>query len=66
MKEAEMESKKKSRWVKAREELTALGVLVDSGKRCPVTGQIVWKVNPDLTEEQAEALIKGAPDYIIH
>jgi hypothetical protein len=42
----------------AREELVKRGVLVDSGKRCPQTGQVVWILNPELTEEQQKALVE--------
>jgi hypothetical protein len=37
--------------------LVKLGVLIDSGKRCPVTGQIMWRLNPNLTEERADSLV---------
>ena len=40
----------KKRMLAAREELTRLGVLVDSGERR--RGQVVWIPNPKLTEEQ--------------
>jgi hypothetical protein len=46
----------------ARKELVKRGVLVDSGerRRCPQTGelQVVWKLNPELTEEQMDALVE--------
>jgi hypothetical protein len=42
----------------AREELVKRGVLVDSGNRCPQTGQVVWILNPELTEEQQKALVE--------
>jgi hypothetical protein len=46
----------------AREELTRRGVLVDSGKkrRNPKTGkwEIVWMLNPELSEEQINALVE--------
>ena len=46
----------------AREELTKRGVLVDSGKKLlnPKTGkwEIVWIVNPQLSEEQQRALVE--------
>jgi hypothetical protein len=34
--------------------------VVDSGKRCPHTGevQVVWVLNPELTEEQQRALVE--------
>jgi hypothetical protein len=46
----------------AREELTKRGVLVDSGerRRNPKTGkwEIVWKLNPALSEELQNALVE--------
>jgi hypothetical protein len=45
-----------------REELIKRGAWVDSGKRDPQTGEIIWTPNPNLTEEQQEALIK---DYCL-
>ena len=46
----------------AREELTKRGVLVDSGerRRNPATGemQVVWVVNPELTEDELNALVE--------
>lgn len=42
----------------AREELVKRGVLVDSGKRCPHTGQVIWVLNPELTEEEQRALVE--------
>jgi hypothetical protein len=42
----------------AREELVKRGVLVDSGKRCPQTGQVIWMLNPELSEEQQRALVE--------
>jgi hypothetical protein len=46
----------------AREELTRRGVLIDSGekRRNPKTGkwEIVWKLNPELSEEQIDALVE--------
>jgi hypothetical protein len=39
----------------AREELTKRGVLVDSGKR--QNGEIMWTLNPNITEEQRQALV---------
>jgi len=46
----------------AREELTKRGVLVDSGKKLlnPKTGkwEIVWILNPQLSEEQQTALVE--------
>jgi hypothetical protein len=46
----------------AREELTRRGVLVDSGKKRlnPKTGkwEIVWMLNPELSEEQINALVE--------
>ena len=46
----------------AREELTKRGVLVDSGKkrRNPKTGkwEIVWILNPQLSEKQQRALVE--------
>jgi hypothetical protein len=49
----------------AREELTRLGVLVDSGQKVlnPRTGEweICWKLNPALSHEEQEALV-NAPD----
>ena len=51
----------------AREELTKRGVLIDSGekRRNPKTGEweIVWKLNPALSEEQQEALVER-PDKL--
>jgi hypothetical protein len=42
----------------AREELVKRGVLVDSGKRCSQTGEVLWMLNPELTEEQQRALVE--------
>jgi hypothetical protein len=42
----------------AREELVKRGLLVDSGKRCPRTGEVLWMLNPELTEEQRNALVE--------
>jgi hypothetical protein len=42
----------------AREELVKRCVLVDSGKRCPQTGQVIWMLNPELSEEQQRALVE--------
>ena len=46
----------------AREALVRRGVLVDSGERHlnPKTGEweIAWKLNPDLSEEQMDALVE--------
>ena len=46
----------------AREELVKRGVLVDSGKKRlnPKTGkwEIVWILNPQLSEEQQRALVE--------
>src|SRR5262249_13484111 len=46
----------------ARKELSKLGVLIDSGKKLPSpkTGklQIVWILNPELSEEQINALVE--------
>lgn len=42
----------------AREELVKRGVLVDSGKRCPHAGQVIWVLNPELTEEEQRALVE--------
>jgi hypothetical protein len=39
-----------------RKELVKRGVLVDSGERCPQTGQVIWMLNPKLNEEQQRAL----------
>ena len=51
----------------AREELAKRGVLVDSGKRkrCPHTGevQVVWVLNPELTEDEQRALVER-PDTL--
>jgi hypothetical protein len=51
---------KKAKLIAAREELTRRGVLVDSGekRRSSKTGelQIVWKLNPELSKEQIDAL----------
>jgi hypothetical protein len=48
------------RAIAARKELTKLGVLVDSGTKLlnPKTGkwEIAWIINPDLSQEQLEAL----------
>ena len=45
-------SKRISREIKvAREELTKRGVLVDSGKRDPQRGEIMWTFNPTIREE---------------
>jgi hypothetical protein len=38
--------------------LVKRGVLVDSGKRCPHTGQVIWVLNPELTEEEQRALVE--------
>jgi hypothetical protein len=52
--------KRHAEMIAAREQLTERGVLIDSGEKrpSPVTGelQIAWKINPELTEEQQEAL----------
>jgi hypothetical protein len=51
-------SKRISRQIKAtREELTKRGVLVNSGKRHPRNGEIMWTLNPNITEEQRQALV---------
>jgi hypothetical protein len=46
----------------ARRELVKRGVLVDSGERRlnPKTGkrEVVWMLNPELTEEQQRALVE--------
>jgi hypothetical protein len=46
----------------AREELVKRGVIIDSGKKRlnPKTGkwEIVWTVNPQLSEEQQRALVE--------
>ena len=42
----------------AREELVKLGVLVDSGRR--LNGQVVWILNPKLTEAEQKALIESS------
>jgi hypothetical protein len=40
------------------DELVRRSVWVDSGERDPQSGEIIWASNPNLTEEQQEALLK--------
>jgi hypothetical protein len=46
----------------ASEELVKRGVLVDSGKRHPRNGEIIWTLNPNLTEKQRQALVEEADE----
>jgi hypothetical protein len=39
--------------------LVQRGVLVDSGKRHPQNGEIMWTLNPNLTEEQRQASVEA-------
>jgi hypothetical protein len=41
-----------------RDELVKRGAWVDSGKRDPQTVEIIWTPNPNLTEEQQQALVE--------
>ena len=34
-------------------------MLVDSGKHHPQNGEIIWTLNPNLTEEQRQALVEA-------
>jgi hypothetical protein len=43
----------------AYEALVERGVLVDSGKRHPQNGEIMWTLNPNLTEERRQALVEA-------
>jgi hypothetical protein len=47
----------------ALKKLAERGVIVDSGERCPQTGEVCWMVNPELTEEQRQALL-DMPDLL--